>query len=123
MWISVKMAATHFRNALHFFPKPESGWLPKVLCYSGFYALGIKEVWNMVSEYMDFVKQNGYFEHRRMQQNKYWMLESINENLKNSFYNNPEVVRNLPVAEQAVLRGEKSSFKAASDYSTSIIRI
>ena len=40
------MAATNFRNALHFFPTPDSGWLPKVLCYSGFYGLGIKEVWD-----------------------------------------------------------------------------
>ena len=38
------MAARNFSNALHFFPKSESGWQPKVLCYSGFYGLGIKEV-------------------------------------------------------------------------------
>ena len=44
------LAATSFRNALHFFPKSESGWDPKVLCYSGFYALGIKEIWDMISE-------------------------------------------------------------------------
>ena len=37
-----QMAATNFRNALHFFPMPESGWTPKVLCYSGFYGTGVK---------------------------------------------------------------------------------
>lgn len=31
-----KLAATQFRNALHLFPAPESGWIPKVLTYSGF---------------------------------------------------------------------------------------
>ena len=36
------MAARNFSNALHLFPKSESGWHPKVLCYSGFYGLGIK---------------------------------------------------------------------------------
>ena len=35
-----KLAATQFRNALHLFPAPESGWTPKVLTYSGFYNLG-----------------------------------------------------------------------------------
>ena len=74
-----QMAATNFRNALHFFPAPASGWQPKVLCYSGFYGNGIKEVWDMVYEYFDFVKQNGYFQYRRNEQSKYWMYESINE--------------------------------------------
>ena len=29
-----KLAATHFRNALHLFPAPESGWTPQVLIFS-----------------------------------------------------------------------------------------
>ena len=41
-----KLAAAHFRNALHLFPTPDSGWTPKVLTYSGFYGLGIKEIWD-----------------------------------------------------------------------------
>ena len=110
-----QMAATNFRNALHFFPMPESGWLPKVLCYSGFYGIGIKEVWDMIYQYIDFVKQNGYFQYRRNEQSKYWMYESINEHLRNSFYNNPIIAEQIKSAEQSVLGGEKTSFKAASD--------
>ncbi len=110
-----KMAATNFRNALHFFPMPESGWLPKVLCYSGFYGYGIKEVWDMIYQYIDFVKANGYFQYRRNEQSKYWMYESINENLRNSFYNNPIIADHIKAAEQSVLGGEKTSFKAAGD--------
>ena len=52
-----QMAATNFRNALHFFPMPESGWTPKVLCYSGFYGTGVKEIWDMIYQYIDFVHQ------------------------------------------------------------------
>ena len=110
-----QMAATNFRNALHFFPMPESGWLPKVLCYSGFYGLGIKEVWDMIYQYIDFVKQNGYFQHRRNEQSKYWMYESINEHLRLSFYNNPLIAGQIAKAEQSVLQGEKTSFRAAGD--------
>ena len=109
------MAATNFRNALHFFPAPESGWFPKVMCYSGFYATGIKEVWDMIYEYFDFVKDNGYFDYRRNEQNKYWMYETINENLRNNFYNNAVVQQNMKEFEQRVLRGEKTSFAAAND--------
>jgi len=32
-------------------------------------------------EYIDFVKTNGYFEYRRNEQSKYWMYETINEQL------------------------------------------
>ena len=32
-----KLAASQFRNALHLFPAPDSGWTPQVLTYSGFY--------------------------------------------------------------------------------------
>ena len=109
------MAATNFRNALHFFPMPESGWLPKVLCYSGFYGYGIKEVWDMIYQYIDFVKQNGYFDYRRNEQAKYWMYETINEQLRLSFYNNPVIVQQLQQTEHSVLAGEQTSFMAAQE--------
>ncbi|MCD8291810.1 MAG: methylmalonyl Co-A mutase-associated GTPase MeaB [Prevotella sp.] len=109
------LAATSFRNALHFFPPSESGWMPKVLCYSGFYGYGIKEVWDMIYEYMEFVKSNGYFEYRRNEQSKYWMYETINEQLRSNFYNNPLISGRLKNAEHSVLAGEKTSFAAAKD--------
>ncbi|MCK8622163.1 methylmalonyl Co-A mutase-associated GTPase MeaB [Prevotella sp. E13-27] len=107
------MAATNFRNALHFFPKPDSGWLPQVLCYSGFYGTGIKEIWDMIYSYIDFVKDNGYFDYRRNEQAKYWMYESINEHLRMNFYNNPLIQQQLEQAEKVVLAGQKTSFVAA----------
>jgi len=110
-----KLAATSFRNALHFFPPSDSGWMPKVLCYSGFYGTGIREIWDMIYEYMRFVKDNGYFEYRRNEQNRYWMYESINEKLRSSFYNNPAIEGRLNTAERAVLAGKKTSFAAARE--------
>ena len=110
-----RLAATQFRNALHLFPAPESGWTPQVLCYSGFYSLGIKEIWDMVYEYVRFVKANGYFDYRRNEQSKYWMYESINEHLRSSFYHHPEVESLLQLKEKQVLEGRISSFIAARD--------
>ena len=108
-----KIAAAHFKNALHLFPTPESGWNPQVLCYSGFYALGIKEVWDSILAYFSFVKKNGYFKHRRGEQNKYWMYETINEHLYNHFYDNAEIAALLKKEEQKVLNGLQTSFAAA----------
>jgi len=109
-----RLAQSHFKNALHLFPLPESGWSPQVLTYSGYYEIGIDEVWNMIDEYMDFVRKNGYFEHRRNDQSRYWMYETINERLKNDFYNNTAVQNELKICEQQVLNSQMSSFIAAN---------
>ena len=109
------MAATQFRNALHLFPMPESGVLPKVMCYSGFYEIGIDDVLKMVFDYVKQVKENGYFQYRRNQQAKYWMYESINEQLKNGFYHNKEIKNLIKTAEQDVLDGKITSFVAAGN--------
>lgn len=108
-----QLAATHFRNALHLFPAPESGWTPRVLTYSGFYGLGIKEIWDMIYEYFDFVKANGYFQHRRHEQAKFRMYETINEELRDSFYTNHRICDLLVHQEQRVLNGELTSYAAA----------
>lgn len=109
------LAARNFRNALHFFPPSDSGWQPKVLCYSGFYGTGIKEIWDMVYEYFTFVKGNGYFDYRRNEQSKYWMYETINEQLRGHFYNNPSIQERLQAAERSVLDGRRTSFAAANE--------
>ena len=108
-----KLAAAQFRNALHLFPPAESGWTPKVLTYSGYYNIGIKEIWDMVDEYVAFTKKNGYFDYKRNEQAKYWMDESINDTLRDTFYHNPAVEEKLAMTEQQVLRNEISSFVAA----------
>lgn len=110
-----KMAAGHFRNALHLFPPTASGWFPKVLTYSGYYNLGIEEVWNMIEEYMAFTKANGYFDQKRNEQAKYWMYESIHDMLNDAFYHHPHVEERLPVIERQVLNNEISSFVAARE--------
>lgn len=110
-----RLAQAQFRSALHLFPPTTSGWMPEVLTYSGYYELGIPEVWDMIDRYFEFVKSNGYFETRRRQQARYWMYETINEELRNHFYNDPEVERMLADKEMRVLSNRQSSFTAARD--------
>lgn len=110
-----KLAAAQFKNALHLFPLPPSGWNPEVLTYSGYYELGIPEVWDMIDRYFDFVKDNGYFDEKRHQQEKYWMFETINEHLKANFYNDPVIQNMLEMKEQLILNSKQSSFIAAKE--------
>ncbi len=109
------LAQAQFRNALMLFPPTASGWTPEVLCYSGYYGLGIDEVWDMIDRYFEFVKDNGYFETRRREQSRYWMYETINEQLRDHFYQNPEIQQMLADRERLVLNNHLSSFIAARD--------
>lgn len=109
------VAKVQFKNALHLFPASSSGWTPDVVTCSSIENNGIAEVWQMVLNYIGFVKNNQYFEYRRNSQSKYWMYETINEYLKNSFYQNTEIQDLLTRAEARVLANEVSSFVAAKE--------
>lgn len=110
-----RLAQAQFRSALHLFPPTASGWQPEVLTYSGYYELGIAEVWDMIDRYFEFVKGNGYFERRRLQQARYWMRETIDEQLRRHFYDDPRVAAMLAEKEERVLHNKQSSFTAARD--------
>lgn len=69
----------------------------------------------MIDRYFEFVEGNGYFERKRSEQARYWMYETINEQLRAHFYNNPEVERMLGEKEVRVLDNRQSSFTAARD--------
>lgn len=110
-----KLAAAQFRNALFLFPPSPSKWKPEVITYSGYYEIGIDIVWDMIDRYFAYVKKTGYFETKRNQQARYWMMETIDEQLRNKFYSVPEVKALLEQKELRVLNNEQSSFTAAKD--------
>ena len=108
-----ELARTQFQSALRLFPVPESEWRPKVYTCSSVSGMGLEEGWKGVEEFLDDTQANGYFQHNRNRQNKYWMYETINETLKNSFYQDPRVERAIAEYERQVLDDRLSSFVAA----------
>lgn len=109
-----RRAAVHYRNALQLFPMPECGVRPEVLTYSGFYDIGIKEVWDMIYSHIARSKAIGCFDARRSRQAKYWMYETINEQLHHRFYDAPGMSDLLAASENEVLEGKVTSFAAAA---------
>lgn len=110
-----QLAQAQFRSALRLFPPTASGWQPEVLTYSGYYELGIPEIWDMIDRYFAFVDGNGYFEKRRIEQSRYWMFETIDERLRRDFYSDPDISAMLAEKERLVLSNRLSSFIAARD--------
>jgi LAO/AO transport system kinase len=108
-----RVAQSLYKNALHLFPEAESHWIAEVLLASAKEKTGILQTWDMLERYIDFVSQNGYFQHKRNEQSKYWMYETINEQIKNKFYNNQKIKELLKQTESEVLAHKISSFAGA----------
>lgn len=110
-----KLAKTEFNRALHLFPAKKSGWIPTASTCSSYTIEGIDLVWNTISDYFELVKSNDYFQIKRQEQNQFWMMETINEQLKSNFYNHPNIIELLQKNKEAVANNEKSPFVAAME--------
>lgn len=108
-----KMARAQYANALHLFPMPDSGWLPRVKICSSLNKTGLDELWEDIKDYLSFTRANGYFESRRLMQSKHWFYQAIDEAMKHRFYSNKRVEEELARIETDLQNGKVSSFAAA----------
>lgn len=107
------LAKIEFSRALHLYPIKKSTWQPKVTTCSSIDNIGIDKVWEIIEEYIMLTKSNRYFDDQRNQQNKFWVLETINEQLKNYFYKDSRVKKVLPKVLQKVQNQKLTPFEAA----------
>jgi LAO/AO transport system kinase len=107
------LAKVEFNRALHLFPAKKSGWIPTTSTCSSITNNGIADVWQTISDYLELAHSNHYFEEKRKEQNQFWMMETINEQLKNHFYNQPNIIKLLDSNKKALQNNEISPFAAA----------
>ena len=110
---AARIAKTAFTKALHLFPPKPSNWPPQVTTSSALENTGIAASWELVADYCTHTQASGYFTKKRAGQNKFWLLQTIENTLKDRFYNNVDVRSTLPEILEKVARGEVSPFKAA----------
>ena len=110
---AAEKAAVDYRNALHLFPLPPSGWTPKVMTCSALANLYIDDVWDTILEYVRMTRESGFFEERRKEQAVIRMHDTIIDQLRNSFYNNDEIKAMSIDLEKKLRKGEITSYKAA----------
>ncbi|WP_027125544.1 methylmalonyl Co-A mutase-associated GTPase MeaB [Gelidibacter mesophilus] len=110
---NAKSAKVEFNRALHLYPPKDSGWQPKVLLASALHNTGIPEVWQLIEEYIALAKQTHFFEHQRREQNKFWLLQTIEDRLKSDFYANTTIKTELKIQLKRIENGETSPFAAA----------
>jgi len=112
---AAKKATVEFKRALHLYPPKENGWTPKVMACSALKNLGVNAVWKMIETYIADAREQNYFDKKRNDQNRYWLVQTIEERLKESFYQNSKIRKALKKLEAAVIQKEISPFAAAEE--------
>lgn len=111
---AAKLARAEFNRALHLYPDKGNNWSPKTLTCSALNNSGVSDIWDLIQEYVSITKENGYFQEKRNDQNKYWMLQTIESSLKSDFYNNPKVKKELAKQLIALSENKVTPFEAAN---------
>ena len=110
---NAKIAQIEFNRALHLYPLKDSKWQPKVLTASAIKSVGIDAIDKMIQEYLSLTKENGYFQQKRHEQNTFWLLSTIEEQLKERFYQNPSIKKALSEEIKQLANGKTTPFLAA----------
>ncbi len=112
---AAKLAKVEFNRALHLYPAKASNWQPKVTLCSGLQNEGIAEIWKVIEEYLEITKSNNYFSSKRNEQNKYWLIQTIEEQLKSDFFNHPTIKIELQ-KQLALIEANKTTPFVAAEY-------
>ena len=92
---NTEFAKKEFERALHLYPLKENNWSPKVSTCSSLKNTGIEEVWHTIQEFVKITQSNDWFQKNRKDQNKNWLLQSINQQLQDDFFKNKIIVQRL----------------------------
>lgn len=112
---AAKLAKVEFNRALHLYPAKASNWQPKVTLCSGLQNEGIADIWKVIKEYLEITKSNNYFSSKRNEQNKYWLIQTIEEQLKSDFFNHPTIKIELQ-KQLALIEANKTTPFVAAEY-------
>lgn len=110
---AAKLAKLEFNRALHLYPPKETGWVPKTITCSARNNQGIDKVRDIINEYITLSKKRQLFQNKRMEQNKYWLLQTIESQLKTEFYARPSVKKELEKQMKLLDQHKTTPFHAA----------
>ena len=107
------MAKVEFENALHLYPKKASEWQPKVTLCSALKHEGISNIWEDIKTYDNLIKNNAHFSTKRHEQNKFWLLQTIKDQLQHGFFDDVKVQKELKHQIKLLEQNKTSPFAAA----------
>jgi LAO/AO transport system kinase len=98
---------------LHLYPEKPSKWQPKATLCSALNNEGIDYIWNSITEYIDISKKNNYFNIKRHEQNKFWLIQTIEDQLKTDFFMRTDIKKELAHQLKLIEANKTTPFAAA----------
>ena len=110
-------ACRQFENALHYLTPASPIWTPRALTCSSLEIdnPGILKIWETVLEHRSLYLNSGALEDKRRQQALDWMWSLLEEGLKERFFSNPNIVKQLSKMTKDVENGDITPTAAADE--------
>jgi len=106
-------ATAAYRGALQFLRPAHARWRPPVLACSAVTGAGVPEVWAEVTRYREVMTAGGGLTAKRAAQASAWMWNEVSESVLDALRAHPDVARQLPGLEAAVMAGRTTPAAAA----------
>ncbi len=103
--IPAQRTRQEFNQALHLLKPVKEGWQTQAFCCSAMTGEGIEEIWKVILEFKTNMQASGDFYSRRQKQSLNWMHTMIVEQIKRSFFQNPDIRKEMPEIEKMVSEG------------------
>ena len=108
-----QLSKREYENALHLFPMLSNGWSPKVMTASALYSEGLEEVWQIIEEFVNLTRKNGFFDKHRQHQSLQILHDSIMQNLSSGFFEHLEIKTAIKTFQSQILEKKISPYEAA----------
>ncbi len=106
-------ARKDYETALHFLNPSTPTWTPPVLTCSSKEMTGINEIWKVILDHREKLSKSGELEEKRQKQALDWMWSLVEEGLKERFYKNSDIKKQLSKITRDVEKGMISPTAAA----------
>lgn len=103
--LKAELTASQYRQAVHYIQPATEGWETKVNTCSALKGNGIPETWQMIKDYMAYIKSKSIFKERRDRQTLGWVYSMVEEQLLLHFYDNPEIKAEIAALEPELMTG------------------
>ncbi len=109
------MARSEYMNVLHYLKPVTEGWNTNAFTCSALTREGITELWSVIEKFKEVTQASDVFEQRRKDQKVEWVFRMIEDELKDSFYNQLNVKKSIPKITSRIQSGQLLPTAAAEE--------
>jgi len=101
-----ELGREEYARALHYLPPATRGWQTGAYTCSAATGAGVPETWAMIEDFARLTRASAVFAERRNRQQVDWVFTMIEDHLKESFFEDPQVKAEIPAITQQVMKDE-----------------